>query len=101
MYQVGSLKKEINKKLFANADSLVETNLSCPRIKLLNSKSKILHCLETRVLLADFAQQLRCENVEIPHIYVIILDPAGKPPTLVLNQNANAKQRESWNPFKN
>ena len=33
-YQVDSLKKEINKKVFSKADSLVDKILSCPRIKL-------------------------------------------------------------------
>ena len=38
-YQIGSLKKEINKKLFAKADSLVDKILSCPRIKPSNSQT--------------------------------------------------------------
>ena len=33
-YQIDSLKKEINKKLFCKADTLVNKILSCPRIKL-------------------------------------------------------------------
>ena len=37
MYQIDSLKKEINKKLFSKADSLVDKFLSCPRIKQSNS----------------------------------------------------------------
>ena len=38
-YQVDSLKKEINKKLFSKADSLADKILSCPRIKLSNSQA--------------------------------------------------------------
>ena len=37
-YQVDSLKKDINKKLFSKADSLVDKTLSFPRVKLSNSK---------------------------------------------------------------
>ena len=33
-HQIDSLKKEINKNLFARADSLVDKILSCPPIKL-------------------------------------------------------------------
>ena len=36
-YQVDSLKKEINEKLFSEADSSVNKTLSCPRIKLSKS----------------------------------------------------------------
>ena len=38
-YQIDSLKKEINKKLFSRADSLVDKILSCPRIDLSNSQT--------------------------------------------------------------
>ena len=54
-YQVDSLKKEINKKLFSKADSLVDNFLSCPRIKLSNSESLILDGLETGISVLDFA----------------------------------------------
>ena len=37
MYQIGSLKKEINKSIFSKADSLVDKIWSCPRIKLSKS----------------------------------------------------------------
>ena len=46
-YQVDSLKKEINKKLFSKADSLVDKILSCPPIKLSISQTLNLDCLET------------------------------------------------------
>ena len=36
-YQIDSLKKEINEKLFAKADFLVQKILSCLRIKLSDS----------------------------------------------------------------
>ena len=58
-YQVDSLKKEINKKLFSKADSLVDKILSCPRIKLSISQTLLLDGVETGIFLSDFAQQLR------------------------------------------
>ena len=99
-YQIDSLKKEINKKLFSKADSLVDKILSCPRIKLSNSPTLILDGVETGIFLSDFAQQLHRKNAEVPDIYFTLLDAAGISPTLILNQNAKAKERGSWVPFK-
>ena len=99
-YQIDSLKKEINKKLFSKADSLVDEILSCPCIKLSNSQSLILDGVETGIFLSDFAQQLRRKNADVPDIYFTLLDAAGISPTLILNQNAKAKERGSWVPFK-
>ena len=45
-YQIHSFKKEINKKLFSKADSLVDKILSCPRIKLSNSQTLFLDGVE-------------------------------------------------------
>ena len=98
--QVDSLKKEINKKLFSKADTLVDEILSCPRIKLSKSQTLILDGVETGVFLSDFAQQLRRENADVPDIYFTLLDAAGLSPTLILNQNAKAKERGSWVLFK-
>ena len=99
-YQVDSLKKEINKKLFSKADSLVDKILSCPRIKLSISQTLIFDGVETGILLSDFAQQLRRKNADVPDIYFTLLDAAGISPALILNQNAKAKERGSWVPFK-
>ena len=99
-YQIDSLKKEINKKLFSKADSLVDKILSFPRIKLSHSQTLILDGVETGILLLDFAQQLRRKNADVPDIYFTLLDAAGISPTLILNQNAKAKERGSWLPFK-
>ena len=68
-YQVDSLEKEINKKLFSKADSLVDKILSCPRIKFSNSQTLTLGGVETGISLLDFAQQLRRKNADIPDIY--------------------------------
>ena len=69
--------------------------LSSPRIKLSNSQTLILDGVETGIFLLDFAQQLRRKN-----IYFTLLDATGITPTLILNQNAKAKERGSWVPFK-
>ena len=99
-YQVDSLKKEINKKLFSTADSLVDKILSCPRIKLSISQTLILDGVETGISLLDFAQQLGRKNADIPDIYFTLLDTAGISPTLIFNQNTQAKERGCWVLFK-
>ena len=99
-YQVDSLKKEINKKLFFKADSLIDKILSCPRIKLSNSQTLILDGVQTGIFLMDFAHQLRCKNADVPEIYFTLLDAAVISPTLILNQNAKEKERGGWVPFQ-
>ena len=99
-YQVDPLKKEINKKIFSKADSLVDKILSCPRIKLSDSQISILDAGETGISLSDFFQQLRRKNAEVSDIYFTLLDAAGISPTLILNQNAKVNERGSWIPFK-
>ena len=99
-YWIDSLKKEINKNLFARADSLVEKILSFTRIKLSNSQSLLLDGVETGVLLSDFAQQLRRNNSDVPDIYFTLLDSAAICPTLVLNHNAEVKEGGSCVLFK-
>ena len=89
-YQIDWLKKKINKKFFAKADSIVDKILSCPRIKL---TTLILDCLETRVLLLDVSHQLRRKKAEVHDIYFTLLDAAGLNLTLVLNQNVKTKER--------
>ena len=94
-YQVDSLKKEINKKLFSKADTLVDKILSCSRIKLSISQTLVLDDVESGIFLSDSAQQLRRKNADIADIYFTLLDAAGISPTLILNQNAKAKERGS------
>ena len=80
-YQVVSLKKEINKKLFSTADSLVDKILSRPRIKLSNSQTIILEGVETGFFMSDFAQPLPRRNADVIDIYFPLLDAAGITPT--------------------
>ena len=92
--------KEINKKLFAKADSLIDKVLSHPPYKLSNSQTLVLDGVETGVLLSDFVQQFRRTISDVPDIYFNLLGAAGISPTLVLNQNAKAKEKRSWIPLK-
>ena len=80
-YQIVSLKKEVNKKLFCKADSLVDKILSCPRIKLSNSQTIILDGVDTGVLISDFTLHLRRKNADVPDIYFTLLDAAGISPS--------------------
>ena len=98
--QVDSLKKDINKKLFSKPDSLVDKLLASPRIKLSLSNTIVLVGTDTGVLLQDFAQHLRRKNADVPDIYFTLLDAADISPSIVLNQNAKAKERGNWIPFK-
>ena len=99
-YQIDSLKRDINKKLFGKADTLIDKILSCSRIKLSNSQTKILDGVDTGVLISDVTLHLRRKNADVPDIYFTLLDAAGLSPSLVFNQNAKAEERASWIPFK-
>ena len=76
-YHIDSLKKEIKRKIFSKADSLVDEILSCPRIKLSNSQTLILNGVETGIILSDFAQQLCPKNADVPDIYFTLRDAAA------------------------
>ena len=68
-YQIDSLKKDINNKLFGKADTLKEKILSCSRIKLSKSQTIILDGVDTGVLISHFTLHLRRKNVDVPDIY--------------------------------
>ena len=99
-YQIDSLKRDLNKKLFGKADPLIDKILSCSRIKLSNLRTKILDGVDTGVLISNLSLHLRRKNVDVPDIYFTLLDAAGISPSLVFKQNAKAKDRGSWVPFK-
>ena len=94
-YQIDSLKRYINKKLFGKADTLIDELLSCSRIKLSTSQTKVLDGVDTGVLISDFTQHLRRKNANVPDIYLILLESVGISHSLVFNQNAKAKERGS------
>ena len=87
------LKKELNKKLFAEADILVDKDLSLC-IKLAKSRKFEVYYAETGVLLSDVAQQQRRKNADVTKLYFVFLDAAGIFSTLVLNQNTKPKEGE-------
>ena len=58
-YQIDSLKRDINKKLFGRADTLIHKILSCFRIKLSNSQTKVLDGVDSGLLISDFTLRLR------------------------------------------
>ena len=68
-YQIDSLKRDINKKLFGKADTPIDKILPCSRIKLSNSQTKILDGADTGVLISDFTRHLRRKNADIPDIH--------------------------------
>ena len=92
-YQIVSLKKDINKKLFGKADTLLDKTISCSRIKLSKSQTINLDSVDTGVLISDFTQHLLRKNVDVPDIHFILLHSAGIPPSLVFNLNAKSKDR--------
>ena len=94
-YQIDSIKKELNKKLFSKVDFLVDRILSCPRIKPSISEFLILDGVETGLCLLVFAHQLRRKDEDVPDIYFTLLDAAGISPTRFLNQIAKAKEKGS------
>ena len=97
-YQIESLN--LNKKVFGKADPLIDIVFSCSRIKLSTSQTKILDGVDTGVLISDFIPHLHRKNTDVPDIYFTSLDAAGISPSIVFNQNAKAKDRGSWVPFK-
>ena len=99
-YQIDSLKRDINKKMFGKADTLRDKILSCSRINVSHSQTIILDGVDTGVLISDSSRHLRRKNVDVPDIYLTLLDAAGISPSLVFNQNAKAKDTGCLVPFK-
>ena len=53
-YQIDSLKRDINKKLFGKADPLIDKILSCSLVKISSSQTINLGGVDTEVLISDF-----------------------------------------------
>ena len=68
-YQIDSLTRDVNNKLFGKADTLIDKILSCSRIKLSSSLTIVLDGVDTGVLISDFTQHLRRKNADVPDIY--------------------------------
>ena len=71
-YQIDSLKRDINKKLFGKADTLIDKILSCSRIKLSNSQTIILDGVDTGVLISDFTLHLRRKNAQMCQTFTLL-----------------------------
>ena len=99
-YQIDFLKRDINNKIFGKADSLIDKILSRSGIKLSNCQTINLDGVDTGVLISDLTLRLRQKNVDVPDIYFTLLGATGISPSLVFNQNAKAKDRGSWVPFR-
>ena len=99
-YQIDSVKRDLNKKLFGKADTLLDKILSCFRIKLSNSQTIMLDGVDIGFLISNFTQHLPGKIADAPDIYSTLLDAAGTTPFLVSNTIAKVKDRGSWNPFK-
>ena len=99
-YQIDSLKRDINMKMFGKADPLLDKVLTCSRITLSTSQTIFLDGVDTGVLISDFTLHLRRKNADVPDIYFTLLHAAGVSPSLVYNRNFKAKDRRIWVSFK-
>ena len=68
-YQIDSLKRDINKKLFGKVDTLIDKILSGSHIKLSNSQTINLDGVDTGELTSDILLHFRRKNVDVPNIY--------------------------------
>ena len=94
-YQIDSLKRDINKKLFGKADALIDKILSCSRINLSKSQVIVLDGVYTGVLISDFTLHLRRKNADVPDFYFTLLDAAGISPSLGLTRMPKIKKAEA------
>ena len=90
------MKRKKNEKLFAKVDLFVDEVLCFPRIKFSKPLTSIWDGVVSKVLLLDIAQKLRRKNADVPDIFSTSLEAADRSPTLLLNQDAKAKERGSW-----
>ena len=74
--------------------------MSCPRVKRSISETLNFDGVETEVSLSDIVQQLQFKNADVPDIRFTLNDTFDLSPTLILNQNATAKEREIWVPLE-
>ena len=93
-YQKITVKKENIHHLIASAIPLPDKILESPRILLSIFNTKFFDGLETGVLLKEFLQHLKREDVAIPDIYFMLIDAVSIGPDLVINSHAKAKERD-------
>ena len=98
MYQNDSLKKEVIKKSFFRRRFLSRQNFLLSTYQALifrNFNFARYRKWTFGIFLLYFAQQLRRRNADVPDYHFTLLDTAGVSSTLILNQNAKAKNRGS------
>ena len=71
-YQIESVKKDMNKDLFANADSLLDKVLSSPRKKPSTPNFLILDGTDTGVPLTEFPQTLKQKKTRRFQIFILL-----------------------------
>ena len=74
-YEIDLLKKEINKKLFSKADTLVDKNLSYPRTKLSNSQTLFLDGVETGSFCWTLLNNCVVKTLTLPTFTLFYLTP--------------------------
>ena len=91
----------MTKNLTLEADSILDKKLSCEINNLSKSPTLSLDDVKTGFLLQDVAQNLCQKNADALDINFTLVYTASIYPTLILKENAKAKQGGSWVPFKN
>ena len=94
-YQIDSLKRDINKKLFGKADTLIDKILSCSRIKLSNSQTIILDGVDTGVLTSDFTLHSRRKNADFQTFTLLSSTLLEYPPLQFLTRMLKLKIEEA------
>ena len=79
---------------------IIDLKLNSPRIILSQSDNFLLANRDTKESNVDFECALKRKNTNFPDIYFTILEATQLPPKLVINNNAKAKGRGTWMPFK-
>ena len=76
-YQINSLKRDFNQKLFSKANTLIDKILPLSRINFSNSQTMTWDSVDTGVLISDFTQHLRWKNADLPDNYFTLFDAAA------------------------
>ena len=95
-----SVYSAVNARLkTSNKKNIIDLILNSPRIKISQSDNIILDNRDTKESIVDFVCALKRKNTDFPDIYFTILEATHIPPKLVINKNAEAKDRGTWIPF--
>ena len=84
----------------SNNKHIIDLILNSPRIKLSQSHNIILDNRGTKESIVDFVCALKRKSTDFPDIYFTILEATQLPPKIVINKNAEAKDRGTWIPLK-